>query len=95
MDDETVMIGKDPPAPVESKGEDLPPSKIFNTSVRGWIALLLSLTLGGCMLTIVIAPYFNVQVNDRLSDQLLALFSAGFGGAVSQYFNQKSREGQK
>lgn len=71
------------------------PSKIFNTSVRGWIALVLTVVLGATIFLIVASSFFGVSIESRVSDQLIALFSAGFGGAVTQYFNQKSREGQK
>jgi hypothetical protein len=83
MEDQTTMIGK-PDAQ----------SRIFNTSVRGWIALCLAVALCLTVFLIVVAPYFSVTIPDRVSDQLIALFSAGFGAAVTQYFNQKSKEGQ-
>lgn len=71
-----------------------PQSKIFNTSVRGWIALLLAGSLSISLFMIVVAPFVDVSMPERISDQLIALFSAGFGSAVTQYFNQKSKEGQ-
>lgn len=72
-----------------------PQSKIFNTSVRGWIALVLSLVLGLSVLIIIIAPFFKVEVSERVSDQLLVLFASGFGAAINAYFNSQSKEGQK
>lgn len=82
MEDETIFTKK-------------PQSTIFSTSVRGWIALLLSAALSVSILLIVLASFIEVPIPDPVSSQLLALFSAGFGSAVTQYFNQISREGQK
>ena len=88
MDEETTIIRK-------SDTQEKPQSTLFNTSVRGWIALILSGTLSLTILLIVLGPFIDITVPDRVSDQLIALFSAGFGSAVTQYFQMKSREGQK
>ena len=74
--------------------EKTSPSKIFNTSVRGWIALALALCLCLCILLIVFGAFMGIEVGDRISDPLITLFSTGFGSAVTQYFHQRSREGQ-
>ena len=87
MIDETIHLRKEEEQP--------PQSKIFNTSVRGMIALLLSVALILGVALIVIAPFFGVQMPDRVSDQILMLFATGFGAAVGQYFNSQSKEGQK
>ena len=93
MDDETIHITKE--APPSTSEKELGSSKIFNTSVRGWIALALTMVLGLSVLAVVAAPFFGANVESAISDQLLTLFTAGFGGAVMQYFNQRSKEGQK
>lgn len=70
-------------------------STILNTSVRGWIALILCIALSISILIVVTAPFMNVVISDRVSDQLVAMFATGFGGAVTQYFHQGSKEGQR
>ena len=70
-------------------------STIFNTSVRGWIALLLTVALCCAVALIVIAPFVQVTMPEVVTNQLLTLFGAGFGAAVTNYFHQVSKEGQK
>lgn len=88
MDDNTVMLSKSDLTP---KGE----SRIFNTSVRGWVALVLALVLSLCLILIVVAPYFKVEIPEGTSSPLVTLFISGFTAAITHYFQQGSKEGQK
>lgn len=88
MDDNTMMLAK---GAAPRKNE----STIFNTSVRGWIALVLALILSLCLVLIVIAPFFGVVIPDGTSSPLVTLFISGFTAAITHYFQQGSKEGQK
>lgn len=70
-------------------------SKIFNTSVRGWIALIGMVTLSVLVLLIVLAPYRGVEVPTTTSSTLIGLFVSSVTAAIIQYFPQGSKEGQK
>lgn len=76
--------------PMDTKRE----STIFNTSVRGWIALVLALMLSLCLILVVVAPYFNVVIPEGISSPLVTLFISGFTAAITHYFQQGSKEGQ-
>lgn len=89
MDDETIILNKGDVNPSRRQ------STIFNTSVRGWIALALALMLSLCLLLIVVAPYFKVQIPDVTATPLVTLFISGFTAAITHYFQQQSKEGQK
>lgn len=84
MDDNTAMFIK----PIKSE------STIFNTSVRGWIALVLALILSLCLVLIVVAPFFNIVIPEGTSSPLVTLFISGFTAAITHYFQQGSKEGQ-
>lgn len=86
MEDNTAMFVK----PMDTKRE----STIFNTSVRGWIALVLSLILSLCVVMVVVAPFFKVQIPEGTSAPLVTLFISGFTAAITHYFQQGSKEGQ-
>lgn len=86
-EDSTMLLNKPGSGPVQST--------IFNTSIRGWIALILAVVLGLAFLMTVLAPFFGVKMPEGISGSVVALFAAGFTAAVNHYFDQKLKEGQK
>lgn len=82
-EDNTIML---------SKGGQ---STIFNTSIRGWIALILAIGLTFCVFLVVIAPYFKIEMPKEVSQTVLTLFTTGMTAAWTHYFHQQSKEGQK
>lgn len=84
-EDNTVIMTK------AGKGQ----STIFNTSVRGWIALGLSFGLTLLIALIVLAPYFGVKIDADVKSPIVTLFVASVSSAITHYFQQQSKEGQK
>ena len=84
-EDNTMMLKK-------ADGQE---SKIFNTSVRGWIALIGMAGLSAFIGLIVVAPYFSVEIPQSISNQLVTLFISSVTAAIVHYFQQGSKEGQK
>jgi len=86
-EESTIMLAKPGQRPVQST--------IFNTSIRGWIALILALGLTLSLVLLVVGYLFGVKPPVEIVTSLMTLFSAGFMSAVTHYFQQNSREGQK
>lgn len=79
----------------DKKKEPASESKIFNTSVRGWIALILALSLSLSMLSMIVAYCFGVKIPPEIAATMLTLFTGAVTGALTHYFQQRSKEGQK
>lgn len=80
-------------------GGALPPtksggSKIFNTSVRGWIALIMAIGLIAAVLIIVVGSGFQLAIPSNVESQILAVFNTVAGFILKDYFTLRSREGQ-
>jgi len=84
MDDNTQIFKKE---------QSQPQPQAQPTSVRGWIALILSVGLFIVVLLIVVAPFFKIEIPKDLSSTVITLFATGFTAAITHYF--QSKEGQK
>lgn len=95
MEDETMHFPK--PGAQPSGSSDAPhqpsQSRIFNTSVRGWIALILAVVLGIALMLVVIAPFVGVTMPETTATTITTLFASGFTAAVTYYFQQAQKEG--
>lgn len=69
-------------------------STIFNTSVRGWISLMLVAAISLAMFAIVIAPYFGVSIPTSMEASVIPMFAGTASVVLKEYFQIKSREGQ-
>ncbi len=70
-------------------------STIFNTSIRGWIALALALGLTISMVCMMLAYCFSVKIPPEVAATVMTLFTSAVSASITHYFQQHSREGQK
>lgn len=92
MNDETSFTTDDPRGGAKPfiKSE----STIFNTSVRGWMAMIMVLAISVAMLLVVMAPYFDVSIPTSMEASVIPMFAGLASVIAKEYFNQKSTEGQ-
>lgn len=70
-------------------------STIFNTSVRGWIALIMGAGLTAAVLMIIVGELMGKPVTAAVGTLLLTCFVSSISQAITHYFQTKTTEGQK